>query len=545
MQLRHLRVLRFRGIKELDWTVGGRVVCLLGPGDSNKSTIIAAVEWVLYPRFSLAASDADFFEASTVEPIVIEGTISDLPKSLLSDQKYGLELRGWSDGALHDEPGEGDEEVLTVRLTIDASLEPTWHVINDRQPEPRVIGARDRELLGATRATSEIDRQLTWGRGSALLRLMDSPLEAGETLATAYRAARGEVAQATVPGLAEAAARATTVARQLGAGVPSDYIPALDPSAMANASALGLHLGPVPARASGLGSRRLAAIGIQRASFPAGAIALIDEVEAGLEPHRLRHLIRALRETADGQVLMTTHSEVAIVEHQAAELGVVRAAAGSTTVRPVPDSLQSLVRRLPEALLAKRIIVTEGKTELGICRALDGIWAARRGTPLAELGVVPVPGGGAEAPATAQAFAGLGYPTALLADSDVPLSPDPSALTADGVKVVQWAGDACTEQRVFRDLPWAIVLELLEQVAGTRNPDAHEAVYGAVATVLGLPNSLEVEGWLAAVADSLRAVVDRLHLRVEATDEIRARICAATHARTTGGRRLMSAVKLA
>lgn len=44
-------------------------------------------------------------------------------------------------------------------------------------------------------------------------------------------------------------------------------------------------------RAAGLGSRRLAALAIQRASFPEGGIVLVDEVETELEPHRLRHLI--------------------------------------------------------------------------------------------------------------------------------------------------------------------------------------------------------------------------------------------------------------
>jgi hypothetical protein len=301
-----------------------------------------------------------------------------------------------------------------------------------------------------------------------------------------------------VPGLAEAAARATTVARQLGAGVPSDYIPALDPSAMANASALGLHLGPVPARASGLGSRRLAAIGIQRASFPAGAIALIDEVEAGLEPHRLRHLIRALRETTDGQVIMTTHSEIAIVEHRIDELAVVRSDEGATTVRSVPGSLQYLARRFPEAMLAKRIIVTEGKTESGLCRALDPAWSAKRSKPPAEIGVVAVPGGGSEAPGIALEFAGLGYPTALLADSDVTLSPDSAELARRGVTVVQWADGVCIERRVMRDLPWAGVVDLLARTASTRNPDAPQAVYGAVATVLGLPGVVEIDEWRAA-----------------------------------------------
>lgn len=195
---------------------------------------------------------------------------------------------------------------------------------------------------------------------------------------------------------------------------------------------------------------------------------------------------------------MTTHSETAVVELGASELGAVQCASGHTTVDALPDAVQNVVRKFPDALLARRIIVTEGKTEAGLCRALDGHWTEHRGIPPAEVGVAVVPGGGHEAPALALKLAQLGYQTALLADSDVPLSPDATALEASGVKVVQWAEGVCLERRVLRDLPWADVVDLLAHTAAARSPQSPEAVYKLVAAALELPELRTVEEWLAA-----------------------------------------------
>ena len=43
MRIRHLAIRRFRGIRELDWSVRGQMICLIGQGDSTKSTILNAL----------------------------------------------------------------------------------------------------------------------------------------------------------------------------------------------------------------------------------------------------------------------------------------------------------------------------------------------------------------------------------------------------------------------------------------------------------------------------------------------------------------------
>ena len=57
MRLFRVEICRFRGIKELSWDVGGRFVCLIGSGDSTKTTILDAIELGLSPRWNVSLED--------------------------------------------------------------------------------------------------------------------------------------------------------------------------------------------------------------------------------------------------------------------------------------------------------------------------------------------------------------------------------------------------------------------------------------------------------------------------------------------------------
>ena len=82
MVIRHVKITRFRGIKELEWAVDGRMVCLVGPGDSTKTTILDAIELALAPRWPVQFSDVDFYECESKpdDPIEIEVTVGELPE---------------------------------------------------------------------------------------------------------------------------------------------------------------------------------------------------------------------------------------------------------------------------------------------------------------------------------------------------------------------------------------------------------------------------------------------------------------------------------
>lgn len=490
MQIRQVKVERFRGIKKLDWRVDGQLICLIGPGDSTKSTILSAIEYALSPRWKIDFNDSDFYNGDPDEPFLITVTVGDLPEELKSDSKLGTELRGWNkvDG-LHDEPSEDDEHVVSIELRVDKSLEPRWSVVNDRKPEGRPLSATDREALGLVRIGEFIDYHLTWTRGSALSRLTQKTSEMASLLAEISRAARDVISPVRLPALSLITKELASLSKPFGVQPKSSFQPHLDTKNVGfNTGAFSLHDGDVPIRLSGLGTRRLIALVLQKRMVSEGALALIDEVEEGLEPHRLRRLLRALRvqfETtqpgaaAQGQLFMTTHSPVVIAELPCTDLRIVRANGGDTQVRKIEEHTQKIVRHSPEAFLGSAIVVCEGETEIGFCRKLDDWWS-REGhlDPLAIKGIALVNGEGVKSESCAKAFASSGYPTAFFGDSDRVLNPSESELHNAGIKVITWADELCLEQRIAFDLPWKGLQDLLETASDLIGEDkVRAAVY--------------------------------------------------------------------
>ncbi len=471
MRLRRVEIERFRGIKELRWDLAGDFICLIGPGDSTKTTILDAIELALSPRWNIVFDDADFHNANTELPLIITVTVGDLPEELKGNAKFGLSARGWTPaGELHDEPEEGDELVLSIRLHVGSSLEPTWAVVNDREDEGRQIRGRDRGRLGCARLGTFLDRHFAWGRGSALSRLTGDDDGLGDILAGAARAARIALAESDPQKLAElrfAAESAQKVGAEFGVAPKEKYHPRLDvQSVSVGAGGLSLHDGEVPVRRAGLGTRRLLAVAMQREVAKKGGLMLIDEVEHGLEPHRIRHLLRVLQGTDASplarHVLMTTHAPVVLEELKAEQLGVVRSVNGRTEVLPVPNELQRVVRKASEAFLARKVLVCEGRTELGFCRYLDQSWS-EAGPSFGLLGVALADGGGNEAAGVALAFSRLRYEVAFLGDSDKPIKPNAKTLEENNAKVFIWEGGVCIEQRIALDLPWEGIVEIVRE----------------------------------------------------------------------------------
>ncbi len=469
MKVRQVQISRFRGIKSLTWDLGGDFVCLIGPGDSTKTTILDAIELALSPRWNLTFYDTDFHDASTQEPISIIVTIGEIPEEFKSDAKYGYAVRGWTKtGELHDEPEDDDELVLSIRLLVDSSLEPSWAVINERNPEGLRIGAKDRERLGCLRLGDYVDRHFSWARGSVLSRLTSGEDSLPNVLAEAGRTARmavGKLEPEHIQNLHAAAEKAGEVGAELGVPSHEGFRAQLDVLAVSvGLGGFSLHDGEVPLRMAGLGTRRLLAAAMQREATKSGGVTLLDEVEHALEPHRIRRLLRVLRDTegshSRGHVIMTTHAPVVLEELNAADLRVVRSRDGVTEMLRVEETLQPVVRKASEALLARKVLVCEGKTELGLCRYLDQWWSAS-GSSFGLAGIALVDGNGEEAPSVANGLAGLGYAVALLGDSDKPLVPEREELEKNGVYVIQWADGKTLEERVLADLPWQGVLQVV------------------------------------------------------------------------------------
>ena len=529
MKIRHVSVKNFRGIRELDWDIKSNFICLIGPGDSTKTTILDAITYALGPSRLLGLNDADFYQANTDEPILIEVTVTHVPPRLMIETSYGLFLRGWSaEHGLLDDPDPVSDAALTIELHIDDALEPRWTVT--KGPESKPVSWRDRAALQLFRIGDRIDTHLAWGRGSALLALTASSEEVDSTLTAALRRAREAAFAAPHEKLNTAAATAYRHAVELGIPEGTPFRPGLAPGAMMGAPQLVLHQGNVPLSNAGSGTRQLVALALQQAGISEGSVVLIDEVEHGLEPHRLLHLLQSLRQAvakADkniglGQVFLTTHSADAVAELRVDEIHVVRSSAGGTAIQRAPDAFndgneidpQAITRAGAPALLARRVIVAEGKTEVGYLRAMASLWHTTKGIPIAHLGTTSTDGGGGDNAATrAIGFARLGYETALFVDSDRTLNPPAETVSAQGVRVIQWADKVSIEERVARDLPEED-LKRLVQLAISLTED-EEGVLSAIKAQL--PNrsdpipSSDPQSWIAPemAIDKIREAIGK------------------------------------
>lgn len=512
MQIKHVKIHRFRGIKQMEWSVKGRMVCLIGAGDSAKTTILDAIEAALSPRWMLSLSDSDFYQGETTHPIEVIVTVSDLPAELLLDDRFGLHLSGWhTRGCLRAEPDDECEKVLRVRLRVDATLEPVWSVIRQDDDVGVRISHKDRARLGVARLGAGFERDLSWGRGSALSRLTDGSNAIREILPTVSRAIRDAASAVEGSDLSKVANEAWMAASRLGAYVDGPYAPMLDPlSVNVGSGAVTLHEDGIPVRYRGLGTRRLAALAVERMIVPDGAIVLIDEVENGLEPHRIRRLLQALKadmvHAGAGQLIMTSHSPVVVVELTTDDLGVVLRSCEETRVLDVPPDLQRTIRAAPEAVLSRKVIVSEGKTEVGLLRACDHAWQANHdGQSLGVLGISVVSGEGSSTAGHALNLAKLGFRVLFFADSDRDPVPSVNELRQFGIEVVQWRDKVAIEERICNDLLLKDLQEVLN--LAIRSRDA-ASVLNAVASRLNCSNlSTEmISDWQQADADVRRAI---------------------------------------
>jgi hypothetical protein len=161
MIIKHIAIRHFRGIKQLDWHVDSWLVCLLGPGDSTKTTILDAIELALLPRWFTPFTDADFYQTDTESPIQIEVTLGQLTDEIVHEDCCGLFLRGYLPSQpIHDDPEDGYEPVVTVGLTVVDDLEPQWKLVKNGSSEPKALTYRDRERFCMARIDETDDATL-------------------------------------------------------------------------------------------------------------------------------------------------------------------------------------------------------------------------------------------------------------------------------------------------------------------------------------------------------------------------------------------------
>lgn len=455
MRLVELEIRNFRGIRELKWTVAGRTACLVGPGDSTKTTILDAIDLALTRRWRIGLDDSDFYDCDTSVPIQIYATVAGLPKELSNIHVFGTNHRAWTGKRVVDEPiHPSAEPAVTVMFSADDSLEPMWTLYTERNSDPPRVSARHRALLGVARIDDYSDRHLGWTRDSALSNFTEGDADTGAVVAKVNRAARAGAENADLSELADSIEKGRQLAADLGVRVLRGLRPALDPATLGlGGGHLSVHDGPVPFRRRGLGSKRLLAAAFQLGAANGKTFTLLDEIEHGLEPHRLRNFVKQVTAAVTGQALFTTHSPVVLLTLEAEHIAIVRSVDGITTVRFIEPDVVHLVRRRQEAFLARKILVCEGDTEKGLVAGFEEQWAERHPLgPLANASVAVITGVGSEASKMARQFASLGYDTAVLCDGDDLGTIDLPLLKSVGAKVFHWDAGLSTEEQFAADL---------------------------------------------------------------------------------------------
>jgi putative ATP-dependent endonuclease of the OLD family len=475
VRIRKISIRNFRGVKDLDWSLPtADIFCLIGKGDSSKSTILEAIRYAFYPQWNLTLNDSDFYKGKVENAIVIEVSIGDLVEDFLSLNKYGQHLRGWDakTGKLVDEADDALESVLTIRLAVGKDLEPKWIVVCDRNPDGVPFKQADRNKVSVGLIGAYSERQLSWATGTALAKLTEAQ-SLNELLANASRTARTSLdadRPNSLKNFDAAAVKSQDVAKVLGVPVIEGYKAHLDLSSVnLKVGGLALHDGDIPLRQLGLGSRRMLLCGIQKVGLEEGHLTLFDEVEFGLEPHRISRLLKHVREDKRGQYFLTTHSPVVLRELTVGELYIVQSKGGSVRIiSAASDSLkehevQGKIRSSTEAFLAKKVLVCEGATEVGFLRGFDDYQLGKGKDPFSYHGLSLLnAASGSKIKALAKAFKSLCYEVAVLADADADdqfSQDDVAELVALGIPVTVWDGKLSLEERAFQDLPWASVID--------------------------------------------------------------------------------------
>ncbi|MEY9418319.1 putative ATP-dependent endonuclease of OLD family [Bradyrhizobium japonicum] len=370
-RIKSLAIRRFRGIELLDWRPNAGINVLLGGGDSGKSTVLHAIALLFNPTNAVQVLETDYFNRSTGEGFSIEAVV-DIPPEVGIADFSSLWPWEWDGNAavLPDPEAEKvpGHPVFRFRVRGTEDLELVWEVV---QPNAEIAALSTglRRRIGVVRLANDDrnDRDLRLVTGSALDRLLS----------------KGNLKSRLNKQIAEADLSAALLADETGAlealgatfqkaGLPHNLELGLTSSQGLSIGALiglladkaGVKL---PLASWGAGTRRMSALEVAGVTEAASRLTVIDEIERGLGPYRLRQLLAKLVKDG-GQCFVTTHSPVAIKAATKAALWFIDAK-GAIGALPTAAIAQQQIRD-PETFLAKLPVIAEGVTEVGFLRFL-------------------------------------------------------------------------------------------------------------------------------------------------------------------------------
>ncbi|MGO9742525.1 MAG: ATP-dependent nuclease [Roseiarcus sp.] len=423
MRIAQLSIKNFRGIAEGALTLPGHVV-LIGDNNSGKSSVIEAIDLVLGPdRINRVAAvdEHDFYAGRYLDadgnsiPIEIEVTIIDLSPEQVRHFKGNLEFWNETTGSLIAGPPIGAIEGADVKEALRVGFRGWYDSDEDdfkaqtffcsppqdngEQPPFRTT---DKRLCGflLLRALRTGSRALSLERGSLLdiilrvyelrpkmwekvlaqlrvLPVADDP-EVGVTqiLSSVQAAIRSFVPSewASEPHLRVSDLTRETLRRTLTVFVAT--------GAMNGTTA---HAAPFQHQGNGTINMLVLALLSMIADAKKTVIFAMEEPEIAIPPSTQKRIVDGVRSKAS-QALFTSHSPYVLEEFHPSQIIVLRRDTnGKISGAPIafpahikPKAYSSEFRlRFAEALLARRVLITEGETEAAAYPA-----AARR---LAEL----------------------------------------------------------------------------------------------------------------------------------------------------------------
>lgn len=489
MRIVRVQIENFRGIRHADLHFGGTTV-LLGDNNTGKSSVFEAIELAIgADRISRtqAIDEHDFYggdyresQNQAAPKIVIEVVISGLDQQHCDKFRNNLEFWRAADRTLIGPGGIGalgqaDVEPA-VRIRFEGAYDPdadeftakTWFAIprqEDGTPTSECRSSDKREFgFLHLRALRTGNRALSMERGS----LLDVILKTYEVRTRMWEGLLDRLRGLDVVGEndAEFGRILTAIRDAMREIVPGEWAdaPHLRVSDLTRedlrrvlksflATGVPGYAAPFQHQGSGtINALVLAMLGLIAQRRNGRVIFAMEEPELSLPPHVQKRVVDKVQELA-AQALFTSHSPYVIEQFAPEQMTVMRrdnAGLLTSTNVVLPENLKFKIfrdgfrTRFCEALLARRVLVMEGKTEFvaysAVARRMAALAPAQH-QRLDTLGWVPFDAGGQTAVASfAGFFRGLGKTVATIFDQQAPAAREAIVAASDRAFEQPYAG---------------------------------------------------------------------------------------------------------
>lgn len=463
-----LHIQNFRGIRDLHCDFSdSNMCCLIGHCNSGKSTVLLAISHLFSTNWTIPVNDEDFYKLNVSSPIHISGIVEDPPKELITVDKFGLDSF-WRD--------ENNQQGLCLELvlTVESDLNPRWEILNHNTDEYHSISNKERALFNIRMIDDYFDTQFNMSKYS-LLKALVANID-GKNLIESnigidlirnlkeQLSIGSDINQKVTAKLNEQIASLGGERHLYSLSVPMAEL-------LLRGNQIGLHAEDIPVKLMGKGFRRQLSLGLQLAlNDSAPSIILIDEIEQGLEPYKVKTIVRTLKDS-ECQIFVTTHSANVLCELDATDLFLQKKDADSLI--HLTTSYQSLLRTNQDAFFFDKLIVCEGETEYGFILELDRhLWKTNKGT-ISSCSVSPIIGKGDNTVKIVDSLNSIGISSICFMDSDKPL------IIRDLEKktnICRCEDGLSIEQQFFKDAPISSIVPLVQE-AQSRNQLASDYVF--------------------------------------------------------------------